>query len=606
MDDTTKLTVDAELDQLIRYYEASEMATIESRYLSERDRDYYDHKQWTDEERDTLGRRKQPAITVNRIKPKVDFLQGLERQTRTDPKAYPRTPQHEDAADAATDALRYVADNVEFDYTSSDIFVNELVEGTGGAEVMVKQARDGWEIEINGYEWDRLFWDAHSRRRDFRDAKFKGTVVWVDYEDAAAMADEGMSEEDVKNVLYASQDPSTGDTYEDKPIQWIDKDRKRVKIVSIWYEKNGVWKWARFTKGGFLRTPIVSPFLDEDGMPECALEMQSAFVDREGNRYGWVRTQIDMQDEINKRRSKALHLLSVRQFTYEKGAIDDVAKAKRELAKPDGAVETNPSLKFELLNTSDLAQGQFLLLQEATNEIDRVATTAQTDDKVRSGRAEIARQQASTMELGPIFDGHRHWKKRVYRQCWNRIKQFWTAEKWVRVTDNDNNLKWVGLNKPVTVRDQLGKDIESLPPDTMQDPAMQQALQQINNDPRMDQVVDTENVVAELDVDIILEEAPNYVTLQQEQFELLVQLYQANPNGIPWEAIFRASQLRNKDEILDMLKGDPQQAAQQAQQQKEAFDTEMEGRKAEIDKDRAQATKFMSDAVKTQIESGVR
>jgi len=123
-----------------------------------------------------------------RIKPKVDFLLGMERQTRTDPKAFPRTPAHEDAAEAATDSIRYVLDNNEFDYTRSDVFENMLVEGTGGAEVIVNVGKKGPEIVINQYPWDRLFWDPHSRRRDFSDAKYLGAVVWMDYEDARELA----------------------------------------------------------------------------------------------------------------------------------------------------------------------------------------------------------------------------------------------------------------------------------------------------------------------------------------------------------------------------------------------------------------------------------
>ena len=37
----------------------------------------------------------QPIVIENLIQPKIDYLCGLERQTRTDPKALPRTTTHE-------------------------------------------------------------------------------------------------------------------------------------------------------------------------------------------------------------------------------------------------------------------------------------------------------------------------------------------------------------------------------------------------------------------------------------------------------------------------------------------------------------------------------
>ena len=281
-------------------------------------------------------------------------------------------------------------------------------------------------------------------------------------------------------------------------------------------------------------------------------------------------------------------------------------------------IETNPGFEFEILDNSDLTAGQMTLLQEAKAEIDNVATNANTrDDRVRSGRAEIARQQAGTMELGPIFDGHTHWKKRVYRQCWNRIKQFWDDERWIRVTDDETNLKWVGLNRPVTVGEQIQNDIQELPPEQTQNPAFQQALQQISQDPRMSQQVSTENDVAELDMDIIIEDAPDYPTIQAEQFDQLINVLQTGAN-IPlsdprWQLIIKASQLRNKDEIIDFLKGDPE-AAQAAQaEEAEIADLGKKREQAEIDETRtksrlnlANTRKALADAKESLADAGAR
>ncbi|MCZ2913348.1 hypothetical protein NYY64_19150, partial [Acinetobacter baumannii] len=94
---------------------------------------------------------------------------------------------------------------------------------------------------------------------------------------------------------------------------------------------------------------------------------------RENNRYGEVRSMISLQDEINKRRSKALHLLSVRQTYGNKKAIQDTQKAKQELAKPDGHVDINADAQFGqdfgIIPTGDLAQGQIALMQQATAEM---------------------------------------------------------------------------------------------------------------------------------------------------------------------------------------------------------------------------------------------
>ncbi len=586
------------LETLIEYYENAEQSTEDSRRLSERDRDYVDHKQFTAEEIAKLNARKQPPIVVNRIKPKVDFLLGMERQARSDPKAFPRTPVHEEAAEAATDSIRYVLDNNQFDYTRSDVFENMLVEGTGGAEILMKKGKHGPEVVIRQYPWDRLFWDPHSRRRDFSDAKYKGAVVWMDLEDAKELGNPDVITEAISNSTES-------ETYDDAPrIRWVDKSRNRVKICSIWYKKKGQWHWAMFTSAGFVKEPRVSPFINDEDEPECGLEMQSAFVDRDGNRYGIVRGLIDIQDEINKRRSKALHLLTMRQTLSEKGAVDDVDATKRELARPDGHVEVQPGMRFEVLSTNDLAQGQLALLQEAKGEIDAIGANAALqgkEERVMSGRALMARQQSGSMELGPVFDSLRSWQKRVYRQCWNRVKQYWTEERWIRVTDDEKNLKWVGLNRPITVGEKLEGELGPVPPE-------------MANDPRLGQVVDMENAVAELDVDIILEDAPDSVTLQMEQFEMLAQMYQANPQAIPFDMIIEASQLRNKAQILERMKGGSpeeqqqrqQQEQEQAELQKAGIVSEIEQNNAKAQRDAAAAAKASAEADATALETAVQ
>jgi hypothetical protein len=66
-------------------------------------------------------------------------LLGTERQTRTDPKAFPRNyPNDEGSAAAATDALRFIKDINKLDMKKSGVFENMLIEGTGGTKPKLK------------------------------------------------------------------------------------------------------------------------------------------------------------------------------------------------------------------------------------------------------------------------------------------------------------------------------------------------------------------------------------------------------------------------------------------------------------------------------------
>lgn len=574
-------------------FEAFLTATQEARDLSARDRDYRDHKQWTDDEVRKLQARGQAPVVINRIKTKVNTLTGIQRQRRRDPKALPRTPKHEKDADSITDALRFVADNADFEHASSDVFEDIAVWGYAGAITEIERKTE--EIRINPIMGDRLYFDPHSRRLDFKDAKYMGIVIWMDEADAKEQF--GAKADDI-----AAMFDDAGETFEDKPL-WIDRKRKRLRVCQHYYLKGGKWYECYFTYQLYLKPPKPSPYLDENGEPTNPIEAQAAYIDRDNNRYGEVRAYIWAQDEVNHRRSKALYNLSTRQTMGDKGVVD-TDTMKQEMAKANGHVELlgGPNMRFEVLNNNDQTEGQLLLYQDAKADIDTVGANAAlsgTQDKSLSGRALEALQQGGIAELGGLFDGHAYWEKRVYRQMWARIKQFWTGERWVRVTDNEDNLRWVGLNQPVTYGQALQEKAQQ------GDQRAQQILQIMlqTQDPRLNEQQGVKNNVAELDVDVILTQSVDYASIKQEQFQTMAELAKAyGPEAVPFEAMLRLSDMTNKEEVLDLLKpdkeADPAQVQAQQQLQAEVAQLEFRGRAAEVEKTEADVKATQAKAAK--------
>ena len=546
--------------KLKEWIQEAEDATTDSRALSEKCRDYYDSKQWTDAEVRKLKEQSQAATVDNRIKPKMDNLMGMEASNQTTARAFPRTPKHEQAADAATESIRFVLDDNVYRRTRSQTFEYILIEGSGGMEIFVKP-KDLERIYIKPIAWDRMIYDPHSRRKDFSDARFLGQVVWMDYDEAITTYPG--SEDVLDSMLHGS------DTYEDKP-RWMDSKRNRVKIVELYYSDKGDMWYSCFTGGGYIKEPQVSPYKNEEGETEWPYEFASAFVNRDGGRYGAAMQFLDIQDEINKRKSKALHLMSVRQTFGTEGAVEDVNVARSELAKPDGHLKVGFGefgKDFGILPTGDMAQAQFKLLEISLMSIDAVGQSAALSGKGNtgaSGRALLAREQAGKTELAPIFDTLRNLDYRVYKKVWNRVKQYWKAEKWIRVTDDENNLKWVGLNKPITKGEMLLQEAQKqgAPPE-----ALQQIQMQIQQDPMMMEMVNTQNDIVQLDVDIVLDEVPDQTTSQIEDFQTLGEMVKSGFQ-MPPQAVIEASPLHHKDKILKMMKEQPQLPPQIQEQMK--------------------------------------
>lgn len=581
------------LQRLVTWINESDETTQTTRNLAEKSRNYYDSDQWTAAEKSVLAAQKQAATVRNRIKPKMDGLMGMERSNRTTAKAYPRTPKHDRASSAATEAVRFVLDDNDYKQKRSAGFENLIIEGTCGLEVMVEPKKDSLKIKINQIMWDRLIYDPHSRRKDFSDARYLGQVIWMDYDEAVDLYPE--AKDILEDMINGSQ------TYDDKP-RWMDDTRKRVKIVELYYRSKGEVYYACLTRGGYIKAPKISPYKNEEGETEWPYEFASLFVTPEGDRYGACRQLLDIQDEINKRGSKALHLMSVRQIRLERGAVEDVNKTRQELAKPDGVVETTPGMEFEVLKTGDMAAGQFNLLAEAKQEIDAIsysAAAAGKDVRLMSGIALQQRQVTSQTELAPIFDVLKHLDVRVYRKVWNRIKQYWKEEMWIRVTDEPNDLKWVGLNKPVTQGEMILQQAQEqgAPPE-----ALQQLQAQIAQDPMMQQVVDTENDIAHLDVDIVMADAPDAVTQQIEDFQTLGEMVKSG-FPMPPKAVIEASPLSNKDRILKMMDEQQPQIPPEVEQQMQQMQDEL---KKLSEENQALKQDQQMDMMKLQSESQIK
>ena len=553
-----------DLDELhsrcVRWFEEAERATWDEREQSEQARDYKSGVQWTAAEAQALRERHQPITTINHVSRKIDLLCGLERKARTDPKAFPRTPTEEQRADAATQVLRYVADDCDFEIIRSAVYENMLVEGFGGCIVDLEDDGDGGaDIIPRWVAWDRLWRDPHSRMPDFSDARYKGLVLWMDKDQLEETYPDA---EEVTADSFASH---SGTTYDDRPgsVSWQDSTRQRCRVAQCHWVEKGEWWEVTYTRAGILVPPQRSPLKDRKGRAACRLIMQAAYIDRENKCYGIVRDMISPQDEINKRRSKALHLLSTRLVITETGAVEDEDKARREVAKPDGFVTVTPGLRFEIAQTADLAAGQMKLLEHATMEMQASGPNASmmgNDSKELSGRAILANQAGGVAQNEPLADSLRFWSRRVYEMIWMGARQYWSAGKWVRVTDDLGDVRWVGINRQVTLQDELAEM-----PEQQRAMAMQQ-LQLQPNDPRLQQVIRVENDISDLDVDITIEEGQNIPTLMAEDFQSLVQLASIQPGLIPGEVLIAASSLRNKDKLLEMMKQHQQAQAQQQQQ----------------------------------------
>ncbi len=623
MEDSTPKFADDELSLVVQQFEEFDDGTTDARELWEKCRAYRDGDQYTTEERDALKKRKQPCITDNKIQDKVNTLLGIERQMRTDPKAFPRNPSPEDekAAEAATDALRFVADQSRYNMKArKGAAENLIIEGICFGLVELDKKSKDRRVCMERIRQDRGYYDIRSLEDDFSDKRYCGYFTWMDEAEVLEAWPKA------KDVIESHADGAwTGNRqHDDKPRYILTSGkRRRIQVFTHFHIKGGKWHESVWVRGGWLAPPRPCVYRDEEGKPQCPMEIQALYRDADGNPYGEVKRYLDLQDEHNKRRSKMLHLLTAKRVRMRRGAVDDVNALRSEIHKPDGVVEINGAPEDIVIEDNlKEAEGQWRLLHQTEAALSATGPNdaLQGNSGSISGIAKARDQQAGQLLIGPFFDALDAWEWRMYRQAWCRVKQFWKTEKWVRVTDSEEKPKWVGLNMPVTIGEQL---MEA----AAQDPQFQQlpdeekraVVQQIAARPEAQQPAIGEdgrilkrNSVGEMDVDIIIDRGQDVVTVQQEEFAQLAEIASGRPE-IPFDVLVEMSQLRatTKKRVLERMKGldDPQaQAAaqQQAQFQQALQQLQLIITEAQARAENARAAKDEAAAAESQVDAAVK
>ena len=252
-------------------------------------RRYYHGAQLTEEQLKRLKSIRQAPVIKNEVSRKVNGVVGLLERLRQDPKAYARTPKHEEGADIATYAVRYVLDANNWKSLSSDAGHKGAVPGIGGCALTLEQGDtpdpNDMDVGLDFVDADYFFYDTRSVRPDFSDARFMGEAKWLSEDVAAEMFPEKTDE---ITGMITSEGGDAALDMADKDKVWVNSQEKSLKIVEHWYIEKGQWKWC-FYSGQLELDSGESPWFDhkENSIPRYI--MYSGSVDHEGNRYGLVR-----------------------------------------------------------------------------------------------------------------------------------------------------------------------------------------------------------------------------------------------------------------------------------------------------------------------------
>ena len=523
---------------------------------------YYSTKQYTSEQRRILASRGQPAIVFNRISRKINGVVGTVRKLRTDPKAFPRRKDNDQAAELATQVIRYICDASDFENIEGEALFSAAVYGYAFCEMAISGQEGAPDISLIEGDPRTFFYDPRSIKPDFSDARFMGTYKWV-------------SEDELEEIIgVMGGEPPEGDgsdyttAFESRSDDaWVD-ERKRAKLVDHWYIEGGKWRWCLHLGSVKIRSGE-SPFYDENGKSISKFRAWSCFIDDDGDRYGFVRDLKGPQDVMNHNRSKMVWISSARQIVARRGALQDVEYTRSQAMKADGIIEYDGAPEdFRIEQPSQEFIQQSQIYQEAKDEIENFGPNPAiigTNVQAKSGRAYAMLQQSALAELGMFLKNYRMWKLGIYKAIWGAAKAHWKAPRWLRVTGDAEVAQFVQINELQV--DEYGMPIIA-------------------------------NKIGEVDVDVVMDEGPDTENVMGDVFDTL-QAIAGNGIPVPPQVIIEMSALPNsvKEKLVEMMQPPPEVA--QTGQIKLAQEA------AKTEKTQAEAYKVTTDAMLNEQQLGM-
>ena len=476
----------------------------DNRFDMAKDEDFYDNEQWDAVDAKTLKERGQVPIVYNVIKSTIDWIIGTEKRSRTDYKILPRRKDASKPAERKSQLMKYLADVNRSQFHKSRAFEDAVKVGIGWLEVGSQDGDDGEPVYDRYESWRNIFWDTAATEKDLSDARYIARVKWVDLDIAKAMfpARKGLLEratvESDRFILDSAHGDVPLDTLEvENGVYRSDRQdfaykRERVRIIEMWYRapvnvqklKGGEFGGQVFDDGHpghrdqveqghavIVNTVMMRMHVVIMATNGLLWASQSPYVHndfpftpiwgyrrgRNGMPYGVIRGLRDIQGDINKRASKALHILSSNKVIMDEGAVDDIDEFAEEIARPDAIIVKKKGHEVKIDADRDLAPAHLELMGRSIAMIQSVSGV--TDENMgrksnaTSGIAIQARQNQGSLSTAGIFDNLRFASQVHGEKTLSAVEQFFTDRKSFRITNMRGSPEYVTVNDDLPEND---------------------------------------------------------------------------------------------------------------------------------------------------------
>jgi hypothetical protein len=501
------------LKKLMSWRRQARIAQAENRSEMAVDEDFYDGIQLDPSDLSILIDRGQPPLVFNVIKNTLNWILGTERKTRIDSSVKPRKKKGAQSARTKTKIMKYVQDVSKGEYEWSNAFTECVKAGLGWLETGTRKTNDE-PIFMRQERWRNMWFDHLGHTNDGSDWRYVFREKWVDLDLAQGLFPERGNElrvlSEAVNSLYpylpddiAAMDiASEFDVESDMDALYggpYEGSRPRLKVIEAWYRTPARVKLMHMrdsdtpygaldgaiyrekepdhqylVKGGYFTTEDVFMMTVRQAIWAGATLLQEMLTPYNHNRfpftplfcyrrsrdnmpYGCIRDLRDPQTDLNRRRSKALVLLTANRIIYEAGSFTNPVKAYDEFNSADTFLEVKEGVlsgrnkKIQVLEGAQLAASHVEMARDNENFIKSISgiqyENTGTTEKDLSGVAIKALQSQGMQSAGVFFDNYYFARQNEGEMRLSLIEQFKDKEDEYRITGEQQKDEFIKVNE---------------------------------------------------------------------------------------------------------------------------------------------------------------
>lgn len=490
-------------DQTIREMEgrlkAAQRHSVDWREESIELYDYEAGKQWTAEDEARMKEQSRPMVTFNVMQKFIDAVCGLQINNRQEIKCYPRLVGKVGISDLATSAVEWTRNRSHIDIEESDAAHDLLLTGMGWMEhyysdesySYLNQSQKGY---IGGERRDpiEMYWDPSARRKNLIDRRWQIRIKRMtpdEYYDkfgeyfsgsidvpGVGSEDQGNLQRIIKPQDYNSTDTGSGATQRGKinvvDYQWC-CTHHYVTVQANFYGQTGVQQFSldewreiepKLKKAAVpyqskreKRLAYYRAWIAADGVKGGIKELAHGFTfqcvtgKRERNSnlwYGLGRGIKDPQKWVNKFFSSILWQLSVNPkggLLAEDDAFENIDEAEDTWADPSaitivkkGAI-TNGKIQPKPAGT--FPQGMSEMMQFSMNALPQTsgvnAELLGMTERTQPGVVEYQRKQGAMAIIAWFFDGLRRYYQEAGELTLCMVRDFISDGRLIRIAGQD-------------------------------------------------------------------------------------------------------------------------------------------------------------------------